>query len=139
MSPEERSAHAVELLDAVGQRASESKLSLLVENRPRSVCSDGRSCAELLQAVTSPAVSFAFNPAHFTQAGERPFLQTYTRGRAKRHMSQLMLTDGCAPPWPAHTPVSYTHLDSRSAPRRDHGATISGGFFRAVGHRPVRQ
>ena len=133
MSPEERRAHAVELLDAVGQRASESKLSLLVENRPRSVCSDGKACVELLQAVTSPAVSFAFNPAHFAQAGERPFLQTYTRGRAKRHMSQLMLTDGCAPPWPAHTLLGEGQGEVKELMSILRCRSFSGLFTLAVG------
>jgi len=47
--------------------------------------------------------AFSFNPAHFAHVGEHPFLATYKRARAKRYAEQLMLIDGCRPPWPGYT------------------------------------
>ncbi len=103
VDPESRYDHAVELLSALARRAAAAQVRLLIENHPQAVWCDAESCARVLAAVEMPGVTLSYNPAHFVHAGEHPFLQTYSRGRIKRHVGQLMLVDGCEPPWPQHT------------------------------------
>ena len=92
--------HALELLEALGKTAQDAGLRLLIENGADALWSDTPGCDRILTA-SSPAFALSFNPAHFAHSGEHPFLGTYKQARAKRHIEQLMLIDGCAPPWPA--------------------------------------
>lgn len=96
-------AHAVELLDALGKAAQDAGVRLLIENHADALWSDTISCDRVLTSVSSPALAFSFNPAHFAHVGEHPFLGTYKRARAKRYTEQVMLIDGCTPPWPGYT------------------------------------
>lgn len=98
-------AHAEELLSALAEAATSAQVKLLLENEPGAVWEDSQSCQEILEALNSPSLLFSFNPAHFVHAGEHPFLGDNTHGKLKRHTVQLMLVDGCAPPWPQYTLV----------------------------------
>lgn len=101
--PEVSFTHAVELLEALGQAAESAGVLLLIENHADALWRDTISCDRVLTSVSSPAVAFSFNPAHFAHVGEHPFLGTYKRARAKRYTEQVMLIDGCTPPWPGYT------------------------------------
>ena len=83
--------------------AESAGVLLLIENHADALWRDTISCDRVLTSVSSPAVAFSFNPAHFAHVGEHPFLATYKRARAKRYTEQLMLIDGCTPPWPGYT------------------------------------
>ncbi len=100
-----RLAHAEELLSALAETATSAQVKLLIENHPGAVWGDAESCQEILEAVNSPALLFSFNPAHFVHADERPFLGTYSHTKLKRYTAQIMLVDGCVPPWPQYTLV----------------------------------
>ncbi len=98
-------AHAQELLSALAETAMSAQLKLLLENDPTAAWADAESCQQILEAVNSPALLFSLNPAHFVHAGEHPFLGAYSHSKLKRHTAQIMLVDGCAPPWPRYTLV----------------------------------
>ena len=98
-------AHPQQLLAALAETATSAQVKLLIENDPAAAWGDTESCQEILEAVNSPALSFSFNPAHFVHAGEHPFLGAYTHSKLKRHTAQIMLVDGCAPPWLQYTLV----------------------------------
>ncbi|NPV46674.1 MAG: TIM barrel protein [Armatimonadetes bacterium] len=85
--------------------AEDEKVTLLIENHPAAYWSSAAHCRAILEGVGSPALRLAFNPAHFAQLGEKPFLGTWNRGRLKKHTAQLMIADGCGRRgWPPYTP-----------------------------------
>lgn len=95
---------AIQALRELGDLASSLDLALLIENHPAAAWRTRDTTTEVLAGVNHPAVKLSFNPAHFAQVGEHPFLSTWNRGKLKRFTAQLMLTDGCGRPgWPALT------------------------------------
>jgi aminoglycoside 3-N-acetyltransferase len=84
----------VALLQATARAVAEQEAILLIENEPGTFCDTAQHTTEILDAVGSPAVRLALNPAHFAAVGEKPFLQVYYKGRLKRHLQQLYLCDG---------------------------------------------
>jgi aminoglycoside 3-N-acetyltransferase len=87
---------ALAMLATLSEELSEQGLTLLAENHADSRFGTRAACEEVLAAA--PALRLAFNPAGFAQAGEKPFLQTFYRGKLKRLIAQLYVTDGCRPP-----------------------------------------
>jgi len=101
---EAKRAAAIEMLGRLAAATTERGLTLLIENHPAAVWYDHDSCAEILRAVDSAALRLSFNPAHFAQVREHPFLKTWSRGKLRRYTAQLMVADGCGRPgWPAYT------------------------------------
>ena len=95
---------AVAALRQLAEAAAERNVVLLIENHPAALWQGRESCAEVLRGVGHDALRLSFNPRHFAQAREHPFLQTWNRGKLKRHTAQLMVNDGCGRPgWPAET------------------------------------
>lgn len=70
-------------------------VELLCENRPGTLVDSKASCELFLSRL--PGLKLAFNPAHFAHVGENPFLRVYYKGRLKKHVVQLYITDGCRP------------------------------------------
>lgn len=95
---------AIETLKVLAEAAGKMSLTLLIENNPCAVWRDKLSCADVLAQVASPHLRFAFNPAHFAHVRENPFLNTWNRGKLKKHTAQLMVVDGCGHSgWPTTT------------------------------------
>lgn len=93
------------VLKSLAGEAAQQQVALLLENHPAAYWSSSARCRAILEQVGSPALQLAFNPAHFAQLGEKPFLGTWNRGKLKRHTAQLVLADGCGRPgWPPYTP-----------------------------------
>jgi len=67
---------------------------LLIENAPNTPADTKKNCQALLRQVGEGPVRRAFNPAHFAHAGDRPFIQTFSRGPLKHDLAQLYVTDG---------------------------------------------
>lgn len=87
-----------EALEGIGALATElaaEGLELLVENWAGSLFDTKSACEELVARV--PGVRLAFHPAHFCHAGEKPFLQSYYKGKLKSAVGQLYISDGCRP------------------------------------------
>ena len=71
------------------RRALPHGIAIRLENvREKSI-----QCVERIKSVREKNVSFAFNPAHFAAAGEKPFLRVYVRGPLKRCLTQLYVND----------------------------------------------
>jgi aminoglycoside 3-N-acetyltransferase len=66
----------VEYLKKTSDLAEKGRVTLVLENMPGTYCAKSKDCMEILKTANSPALRFAFNPAHFTAAGEKPFLGT---------------------------------------------------------------
>jgi aminoglycoside 3-N-acetyltransferase len=95
---------AVEALKELADAAAARSVMLLIGNHPAALWRDRDSCGEILRQVGHAALRFSFNPRRFAQVGEHPFLQTWTRGKLKRHTAQVMVADGCGRAgWPAET------------------------------------
>lgn len=88
---------ATRFLQDLQPAARAANLRLLVENVPGSLLSCGQDCAALLGGLPPGAVELAFNPAHFAQVGEKPFLQTYYKCSYKAKIGQFYMCDGCGP------------------------------------------
>ena len=69
--------------------------TLVVENVAGTVFDTKANCEGVL--TRAPGLKVAYNPAHFAHVGEKPFLQTYHKGKLKRALEQLYITDGCRP------------------------------------------
>jgi aminoglycoside 3-N-acetyltransferase len=103
-------AEAEQAVATVGQLAEELSaegLTLLAENHANSRFDNREHCEALLAAA--PALRMAFNPAHFAHAGEKPFLQTFYKGKLKHRVAQLYVTDGCRPPDEPYTLPGQGH------------------------------
>ena len=61
--------------------AGEKKITLLVENEPKTYASGSADCAAVIETINSPYLKLAFNPANFAAAGEKPFLGIHPRIR----------------------------------------------------------
>lgn len=95
---------AADMLQALAAAAQEHNTAVLIENHPAGLWRTEEECSTVLGHAAHPCLGFSFNPAHFAQVGEKPFLRTWTRGKLKRHTRQLMVSDGCGRPgWPAYT------------------------------------
>lgn len=70
-------------------------LTPVVENSPGTAWDTREACERL--RVAAPELRLAFNPAHFARVGERPFLGAYYRGKLKRALAQLVISDGFRP------------------------------------------
>lgn len=90
------------LLDAT--EAAGEGVTVVFENTPGSAWDTGAACdAPLLALADEHDVGFAFNPAHFAQVGERPFLEVYRGTKLKRYTRIIYCTDGCFPGRPPYT------------------------------------
>jgi sugar phosphate isomerase/epimerase len=102
---EEVPAEVISTLQALAAVAAEAGGTLLIENHPAAWWCSAVKCRAILQGVGSLALQLAFNPAHFAQVGEKPFLSTWNRGKLKKYTAQLLIADGCGRKgWPAYTP-----------------------------------
>ncbi len=125
----------LDLLKAIVARAAETDTRLLIENVPGSFFEDGESCDRALAHVASSpqTLFFSFNPAHFVQVGEKPFLYTFRQAKAKRRMAQLMISDGCEPPWPKCTFVGQGQGEVKELMSILRCRSFSGYFTIALG------
>lgn len=79
-------------------------ITVVFENTPGSAWDTGAACDAPLRALADDHdVGFAFNPAHFAQVGERPFLGVYRDTKLKRYTRIIYCTDGCFPGRPPYT------------------------------------
>ncbi len=79
-------------------------VTVVFENVPGSAWDTGEACdAPLLALAGECDVGFAFNPAHFANVGEKPFLGTYRATKLKRVTRVIYATDGCVPGRPRYT------------------------------------
>ena len=84
--------------------ATGDDLTVVFENTPGSAWDSGDACDRVLQAVADDYnVGFAFNPAHFANVGEKPFLGTYRATKLKAYTRIVYATDGCFPGRPKYT------------------------------------
>ncbi|MFP4249775.1 MAG: AAC(3) family N-acetyltransferase [Armatimonadota bacterium] len=84
--------------------AAGDDLMVVFENTPGSAWDTGAACDRLMKALASECnLGFAFNPAHFANVGERPFLGTWRATKLKRHTRIIYATDGCFPGRPQYT------------------------------------
>ncbi|MEA3402042.1 MAG: AAC(3) family N-acetyltransferase [Armatimonadota bacterium] len=84
--------------------AAGDDVTVLFENTPGSIWDTGEACdAPLLGLADDYDVGFAFNPAHFANVGEKPFLGTYRDTKLKRYTRIIYATDGCVPGRPQYT------------------------------------
>lgn len=94
---------AIERLRSACEAAGEG-VTVVFENTPGSAWDTGAACdAPLLALASENDVGFAFNPAHFAQVGEKPFLRTYRDTKLKRYTRIIYATDGCFPGRPPYT------------------------------------
>jgi aminoglycoside 3-N-acetyltransferase len=93
---------AVEALRTLAVEADRLGVKLLIENHPAAIWRDRDTTTQVLATVNHPALRLSFNPTHFAQVGEHPFLSTWNRGKLKKYTAQLMVADGCGRAgWPA--------------------------------------
>lgn len=103
-SPPADSASPAEILRSACADVGDG-VTVVFENVPGSVWTTGDQCDEtLLEVGEQCRVGFAFNPAHFANAGERPFLQTWRSTKLKRFTRIIYITDGGFPGRPRYTP-----------------------------------
>jgi hypothetical protein len=69
--------------------AAAAGLDVYVENL-------GMVGSEIVSMVKNTSVKAAFNPLNFAQAGENPFLTTYTKTHIIKHIGALYINDGLA-------------------------------------------
>lgn len=85
-------------------RAAGDDLTVVFENTPGSAWDSGEACDRVLRALVDDCnAGFAFNPAHFANVGEKPFLGTYRDTKLKHHTRIIYATDGCFPGRPQYT------------------------------------
>jgi sugar phosphate isomerase/epimerase len=85
--------------------AAGDDLTVVFENTPGSAWDTGAACDRIIRALAGECnVGFAFNPAHFANVGEKPFLRTYRDTKLKRYTRTIHATDGCFPERPRYTP-----------------------------------
>jgi sugar phosphate isomerase/epimerase len=78
--------------------ATGGDLTVIFENTPGSAWDSGEACERVLRALGDETnVGFAFNPAHFANVGEKPFLGTFRATKLKQYTRVIYATDGCFP------------------------------------------
>ncbi len=88
---------AISRLRAVCEAAGDG-ITVVFENRPATLWSTGEACEEPLLALAEKVdIGFAFNPAHFANVGEKPFLETWRKTKLKHFTRIIYVTDGCFP------------------------------------------
>ncbi len=97
--PEETDAEAaIARLREALEWADATVVTLVFENVPGSCWHSGEACqAPLLALADDHRLGFCFNPGHFANLGEKPFLGTYRKHKLKRFTRALYVTDGCVP------------------------------------------
>ncbi len=99
-------AAAIDCLREALAATATSGIALVFENMPDSCWDTGEACdAPLLALADGGRLGFAFNPAHFANVGEKPFLGTWRKTKLKRHTRIVYATDGCVPGRPPYTPL----------------------------------
>ncbi|MBD3292863.1 MAG: hypothetical protein GF393_08075 [Armatimonadia bacterium] len=84
--------------------ATGDDLTVIFENTPGSAWDSGEACDRVMRALADECnIGFAFNPAHFANVGEKPFLGTYRATKLKRYTRVIYATDGCFPGRPSYT------------------------------------
>jgi aminoglycoside 3-N-acetyltransferase len=96
----------VRFLELQAPAATAANIELLMENVPDSAVASGQDCANLFAQLSSAVIGLAFNPAHFAQVGEKPFLQTFYKCSFKSRIRQLYVCDGCRPDAPLYQPYT---------------------------------
>ena len=71
---DERREEIFKNISEMARLAGEKKITLLVENEPKTYAAGSAECAAIIETITSPYLKLAFNPANFAAAGEKPFL-----------------------------------------------------------------
>ncbi|MEN6544744.1 MAG: AAC(3) family N-acetyltransferase [Armatimonadia bacterium] len=95
---------AIPALQALCDLAAQRDVTILLENHPAAIWRNKDTSATVLKGVGNPRLRLAFEPAHFAQVGEHPFLGAWNHGKLKSHTAQLAVSDGCGRPgWPAQT------------------------------------
>ncbi len=82
----------VEYLKKTSALAEKEGITLVLENMTDTCGAGSKDCLEILKTVNSPALRFAFNPAHFAASGERPFIGAPTSLR--KWIRVLYVNDG---------------------------------------------
>ncbi|MCD6359791.1 MAG: AAC(3) family N-acetyltransferase [Armatimonadetes bacterium] len=99
-------ADAIGRLREAAGAVADTGVTLVFENVPESCWDTGENCdAPLLELADEHQVGFAFNPAHFANVGEKPFLGTYRRTKLKRFTRIIYACDGCVPGRTRYTPL----------------------------------
>lgn len=102
-SPETDSRTAIARLRAACAATGDG-VTVVFENAPSTLWSYGEACDEPLLALAGECdLGFAFNPAHFANVGEKPFLDTWRKTKLKRFTRIIYATDGCHPGRPQYT------------------------------------
>ncbi len=83
--------------------AAGGDLTVIFENTPGSAWDSGEACDRVLRALADECnVGFAYNPAHFANVGEKPFLGTWRDTKLKHYTRVIYVTDGCFPGRPKY-------------------------------------
>jgi len=79
-------------------------VTVVFENVPETVWDTGEACDQPLLALADDyPLGFAYNPGHFANVGEKPFLGTYRDTKLKRYTRIIYAMDGCFPGRPQYT------------------------------------
>jgi sugar phosphate isomerase/epimerase len=104
VSPGEASARRAEVLErtaALAERAARAGALLVLENEKGVYGDTPERCLDLLEAVGSPALRFAFDPANFVQVGVPPLGRAWpllAAHTAHVHVKDALLADGSVRP-----------------------------------------
>jgi len=80
-------------LKGVVKLAKENDVTLLLENKPGTYADTSQAHGQLLQAVNSPHLRAALNPANLVRMGEHPCYGVVRSGPVKRFLDQLYVVD----------------------------------------------
>lgn len=97
----ERRAEVVERLAALAGRAAGAGATLLLENEKGVYGDTPGRCLDLLEAVGSPALRLAFDPANFVQVGAAPLASAWPLlafHTAHVHVKDALFADGSVRP-----------------------------------------
>jgi sugar phosphate isomerase/epimerase len=105
------------------REAAAQNLILAHENESYIYGDDGRRCRDLVEAVGSPALEIAFDPANFVQVGVRPFDDAWPLLR--EHVGHFHVKDAVRvdrsglPSYPSHVPDERLGASVRPAGEGD--------------------
>ena len=84
--------------------AAGPEITVVIENTPISDWDTGPGVEKPMLALTGECnLGFAFNPAHFANVDEKPYLNTWRKTKLKRYTRIIYATDGCHPGRPQYT------------------------------------